>query len=401
MFIARQPILNRALGTYGYELLYRGNSTNDSFAHRIPEKATVEVIGDLFESGIDKITSSLPAFVNFDYQTILSDVVELIDPQHLVIEILENTKVDHQLLTRIQELKRKGYKIALDDFEEDYHTYPLIPLADIIKYDIINTPLPTIRLAVKQGLQDHKILLAEKVETEEEYKQAKKMGFHLFQGYFFHKPSIISQGVDKKSTKLQYIRLIKALKEPEPSYEYIAEIIESDVNLSYRLMKIIKHRSQEDTIRSIKRALVYMGFDEIERWINILMLQDLATNKPKELTKLSLIRSKFGELIAIHSDFKDKRFEVSMMCLFSTLDAILDLPMEQTLAGIALSQDIQEALIHKKGSLRIVLDLILAYEKAQWQEVTVYAGELDINEDTLHKSYLSAIETSQNILSLM
>lgn len=151
MFVARQPILNRALKIYGYELLYRSDYDAEEFPNISSEKATAEVVGDLFESGIEKITNNVHAFVNFDYSLILSDIVELIDPKHLIIEVLENTKVDERLINRIKYLKRKGYKIALDDFKKDYDTYPLIPLADIIKYDIISTPLDTIQMAVKKG----------------------------------------------------------------------------------------------------------------------------------------------------------------------------------------------------------------------------------------------------------
>lgn len=401
MFVARQPILNRALKIYGYELLYRRDYHAQEFCNISPERATAEVVGNLFESGINEITNNMHAFVNFDYNLILSDVIELIEPKHLVIEVLENTKVDQRLLNRITYLKRKGYKIALDDFEDDYDTYPLIPLADIIKYDIISTPLDTIQLAVQKGLAENKILLAEKVETQAEYEKAREMGFHLFQGFFFSRPSIISQSIDKKSTKLQYIRIVRELKKNEPSYQQIAEIIESDVNLSYRLLKIIKRRSEENIVYSIKRALVYMGFDEIERWINILMLQELAIDKPKELMKLSLVRSKFGENIANNSKSKNRTFEISMMCLFSSLDAILNQSMEQTLSGILVTNDVKKALIHKTGPLRPVLELVLAYEKGQWETVQSISKNIKIDDKKLYDGYLYAIKTSHKILMLM
>lgn len=153
-----------------------------------------------------------------------------------------------------------------------------------------------------------------------------------------------------------------------------------------------------DMVDSIKRALVLMGFKEIERWINILMLQDLTIDKPMELMKISLIRSKLGEIIANHSKFKTRRHEVSMMCLFSTLDAILDQPMDDTLEGIEISESIKQALIYKRGDIRPILDLIEAYERGNWLEVQSKALEIEIEKNQLVKLYLEALSWSQSIV---
>lgn len=397
MFIARQPIFNSLLKVYGYELLYRDTEKSTEFGNVSASKATAGVLGGLFEVGIEKIVDGGKAFVNCDYEFLVSDLIELIDPTKLIIEVLEDIKVDEKLIERLQELKKKGYKIALDDFVEEYDTYPIVPMADIIKYDIIATPLDSIKREVDIALCENKILLAEKIERKEEYEKAKAMGFNLFQGYFFSKPSIISKQNDKKTTKLHYARLISELKKPEPSYQNLAEIIETDVNLAYRLLRMIKNRQTDDIVDSIKRALIFMGFKEIERWINILMLQDLSIDKPMELTKLALTRSKLGEIIADRSKFKSRRYEVSMMCLFSTLDAILDQPMEKTLEGIEISKSIKQALIYKKGEIRPILNLILAYERGDWAKVQVKALEIEIDKNKLCELYLQALKWSKEI----
>lgn len=392
LFIARQPIFNKSLSVYGYELLYRDSETSTAFGGVSAQKATAGVLGSLFEIGISKITDDVRAFINFDYEFLMSDSIELIDPEKLVLEVLEDVKVDDALMRRLMDLKNKGYKIALDDFVEDYEDYPIVPIADIIKYDIMATPLESIGSEVKLALSQHKILLAEKIETEQEYEKAKAMGFNLFQGYFFSKPSIISKSNDKKSIKYNYIRLIAELKKPEPSYVTLAEIIETDVNLAYRLLRVIKNTRTDTIVQSIKKALIFMGFKEIERWINVLMLQDLATDKPLELTKLSLTRAKFGEVLASNSKFKPRIHEVSMMCLFSNLDAILDQPMIDALEGISLSDDIKEALIYKRGELRPILDLIYLYEKGNWDAVKIKSAQLGIKQKVICDNYLDALE---------
>lgn len=299
MFIARQPIFKRNLDVYGYELLYRSGIQSDHFDGVSPQYATATVIGGLFESGMDQIVEEKYAFINFDEDFILSSSLELIPSDTLIIEVLENIKIDQNLIERLKDLKNKGYKIALDDFVEEYKSYPLIPIADIIKFDLIETPLETIEKDISLAISQKKVLLAEKIETKEEFLKAKEMGFHLFQGYFFSKPSIVGKSYKRSTSKIQYSRILLELKKEEPSYQVLAEIIEKDVNLAYRLIRISSLRTEDELIYSVKRALTYMGMREIERWINILMLQDLGQSKPNELIKMSLIRSRFAETIAI------------------------------------------------------------------------------------------------------
>ena len=401
MFIARQPIFKTNLDVYGYELLFRSGSTSNAFDGTSATTATAGVLGGLFESGIDAIVDDKRAFINFDVDLIKADAIELIENNRLVIEVLEDVIVDDSLIERVKELRAKGYKIALDDFVESYHEYPLVPYADIIKYDLMLTPLETIRPYVVKALEHHKILLAEKVETEEVYKQAKEMGFTLFQGYFFSKPSIVGKSSSKSTTKTQYGRIIMELKKEEPSYQALAEIIENDVNLAYRLMRVIKTRAGDDLIYSIKRALTYMGLKEIERWINILMIQEMSHNKPKELMMMTLVRTKFSEAIAFNSNLKKIKYEASMMGLFSAIDAMLDQNMSEALGDISLPESVKEALIHHKGCLMPVLNLIYAYEKADFTLVSEYAKALEINEIRLGEVYFESIKWAQEIIKMM
>lgn len=388
------------MGVYGYELLYRDNEDSTEFGNVSACKATAGVFGGLFETGIDPIVEGVKAFINCDYDFLLSDSIELISSEKLVIEVLEDIKIDQKLIKRLEGLKDKGYKIALDDFVEDYSTYPIVEFADIIKYDIMATPLDEIQDQVDIALKDNKILLAEKIETKEDYEKAKSMGFDLFQGYFFSKPSIVSKGNDRKTIKLHYIRILSELEKTEPSYQNIAGIIGSDVNLAYRLLRVVKNSKSKDTVDSIKEALVYMGLKEMKRWINILMLQDLLIDKPMELMRVSLIRSKLGEIIAKHSKLKSRHHEISMMCLFSTLDSILDKPMEIVLRDIEISKNVKEALINKTGNIRPVLDLIQAYEKGKWEEVEFTGLKIGLDNERLLKAYLDALEWSKTVLEL-
>ena len=392
MFIARQPIFDRAMKVYGYELLFRSGENAEAYGGSSAEKSTASVLGGLFELGLEKIVGGRKAFINFDYNFILSDTIELINPEILVIEILENTTADKILLDRIGELKKMGYKIALDDFVEDAHNFPIVPIANIIKYDIIQTPLDTIKKDVKFVLAEKKIILAEKIENEEEFEKAKKMGFHLFQGYFFSKPKIVG-GVKKRlTTNTIYYRIISELHKEEPSFTKLADIIETDVNMAYKVLKLINQRKDEAELTTIKRALTRIGLNELERWVNVLMLQDISSNKPSELIRLSLVRSKFGELIATSSSFSNRRNEISLMFLFSVLDAMLDQTMKEALEGVSVSDDIKEVLINQEGPLKPMCEIVHSYEQGNWEEMNRVSKEIKLDKGKIFICYLEAIK---------
>lgn len=401
MYIARQPIFDIHKKIYGYELLFRNDQESKLFGKDVSSTvATATVIDGLFEAGMDSIVDSKKAFVNFDYEFLMSEAVELINPNTLIIEVLEDVVVDEFLLERIKYLKAKGYKIALDDFVEDYKDYLLTPLADIIKYDLIETPLEEIKKEVELALKDKKILLAEKIETNEEFLLAQKMGFHLFQGYFFFKPSIISKSNDKKSLKGQYCRILQELHKEEPSYQNLAEVIETDINLAYRFMRVASHKNTEDTIYSIRQALVYMGLREIERWINVLMLRELSSDKPIEIMNLSLVRAKFSEYISENSHYRNRKLEISIMCLLSMIDAILDIPMEEALDELLLSEDVKDALINRSGNLSPVFELVCAYESADWETVNEISSKIGLNEDLIMNGYFEALVWATEIINI-
>ena len=275
MYIARQAIFDRELKVYGYELLYRKSINSTQYDGVSSVQSSAAVLNGLYEIGLNKISDNKISFINFDSDFIHSDSLELIGPSDLVIEVLENVTMNDKLIQRIKYLKQRGYQIALDDFVSFYNTYPLVPLTDIIKFDILATPLDTIYKDVKKAIAQKKILLAEKIENIENFNQAKEMGFQLFQGYFFSKPYIVEKSSDASSTKYQYTRLIAELNQVEPSYQKLAEIIELDVNLAYRLVKVSSMHVGEDLIYSIKYALTYMGLKSSHRWIHVLMIKEL------------------------------------------------------------------------------------------------------------------------------
>lgn len=398
MFIARQPIFNTQLEVYGYELLFRLNSRSTQFGGVSSQGATAMVITGLFESGLENLIEDKIAFINFDEIFIHSEAVELIKPDRMIVEMLENIEVSSNLMARLADIKAMGYSIALDDFAQTYQTYPLTPLADIIKYDLLVTPLDTIAADIPAGLAQGKILLAEKVETQEEFLKAKALGFSLFQGYFFSKPRIAGRSFRATPSQIQYLQLMSEINADEPSFERLTELIEQDVTLTYRLLRLASFRAGSELISSIKFALSYIGLREFERWISILMIHEASKDKPAELIKISLIRTRFAESLAKQAGLSEQEHDAALMGLFSVLDAILDQPMAVVLAGIALPQAILDALITGQGSLLPIYELILAYEKGDWNRVETVAMALKIDDYAIYHDYRESIKWANNVI---
>lgn len=399
MFIARQPIFNKKEEVYGYELLYRINEKSTEYGGFSSQSATATVINGLFIHGLEKIINQKKAFINFDADVLNADFFHLIKPEYLIIEILEDVKITEKLISRVKDIKNEGYKIALDDFVENYSDYPLIQYADIIKFDIRETPLETIKHEVRKAKSDRKILLAEKIETREEYRLALKMGFQLFQGYFFSKPKIVEGIKGKKSINPNYLQIIDELQKEEPSYQVISEIIERDANLTFKLLRTIDQRAEKDSIYSIKRALTYLGLKELNYWITLLLMQDMGKDKPKELLNISLIRSKFAFKVSENSQLKKIKLEASLMGLLSNIDAFLDLPIHEVLQQIKVTQNIKNALLEKSGLLGDLLNLILLYEKGKWEEINKLCDKLNVEANKLKEYYFESIDETNNIIS--
>jgi EAL and modified HD-GYP domain-containing signal transduction protein len=399
MLIARQAIFNNDMTVYGYELLFRSGYQSSQYDGISAVQATATVLDGLYESGINKIVEDKLAFINCDAAFIMSDTLELISPDRLVIEVLEDVEPSEELIDKLNFLKQKGYKIALDDFYRSIDIYPIVPLADIIKFDIMATPLDTIQAQIERAITQKKVLLAEKVETKEEFQKAKSMGFELFQGYFFSKPSIIGKSNSHTTKKAQFTRIISELHNAEPSYQTLSEIIQTDASLSYRILSVSSKRAGNDPLYSIKNALMYMGFREIELWINIMMMREFSSNKPRELMKLALVRSKFAEEIAAHSSLKKLKQEASMLGLLSIIDAMLDQTFEVALKDLALPASITEALIDNTGTFKPLCELIRSYEKGDWEMVAATASSIHIKMDILAKDYIDAVNWAKDIMS--
>ena len=394
-FIGRQAILDQQQKVYAYEILFRSGLKNAFDPTLDGNVATQSVmVGAMLEFGLKKLVSDKKAFINFTEQNLLNRAPKLLPPENVVVEILENVQPTPEIVEAVRELKAEGYKIALDDFVLLPGYEPLIEMADIIKVDFRITTDPEERQKLREILPSHVRLLAEKIETEEEFHQAMAFGYVLFQGYFFCKPAILHQ---KKLTSnaLSRMRLLKEINRQNVDFASMTNIISSDTNLVHKLLTYINSAGIGllNHVSNLKQATVLLGASGVKRWVTLISLQTFSEDKPPELFTLSLLRAKFCELIA--GELKrpgltqDAGFLIGM---FSLLDVLLMLPMEEVLKEVALADDLNAALLGEDNDLRRILDLVIAYEKGDWDKVIACCEREHIPVDHLKPKYDAVLE---------
>ena len=394
-FIGRQAILDQQQKVYAYEILFRSGLKNAFDPTLDGNVATQSVmVGAMLEFGLKKLVSDKKAFINFTEQNLLNRAPKLLPPENVVVEILENVQPTSEIVEAVRELKADGYKIALDDFVLLPGYEPLIEMADIIKVDFRITTDPEERQKLREILPSHVRLLAEKIETEEEFHQAMAFGYVLFQGYFFCKPAILHQ---KKLTSnaLSRMRLLKEINRQNVDFASMTNIISSDTNLVHKLLTYINSAGigLVNHVSNLKQATVLLGASGVKRWVTLISLQTFSEDKPPELFTLSLLRAKFCELIA--GELKrpgltqDAGFLIGM---FSLLDVLLMLPMEEVLKEVALADDLNAALLGEDNDLRRILDLVIAYEKGDWDKVIACCEREHIPVDHLKPKYDAVLE---------
>lgn len=389
-FIGRQAILDQKKNVYAYEILFRSGLKNAFDPSLDGNVATQSVmVNTMLDFGMKKLVSDKKAFINFTEKNLLNRAPQLLPADSIVVEILETVQPTPAILEAVQELKDEGYKIALDDFVLLPGYELLIDMADIIKVDFRITEDPEERKRLREILPGHVRLLAEKIETEEEFHQALEYGYVLFQGYFFCKPVVLHK---KKLTSnaLSQIRLLKEVNRQDFDFSAIINVISSDTNLVHKLLTYINSVGIGLTyhISNLRQAAVLLGSGGMRRWVTLISLQTFSEDKPPELFTISLLRAKFCELIAHEIKRPDLTPDTGFLLgMFSLLDVLLSQPMEEVLKEVGLSSELNAALLGEDNILRHVLDLVIAYEQGDWDKVIACCRRENIPVEHLQPCY--------------
>lgn len=401
VFVARQPIFTKEKTIFGYELLFRRGLEN-AFPDIDGDTATSNVLSSTFFSfELKDILADKPGLINFTRELILEKTPLLFPQQHIIIEVLEDIEPDAKIIDTLRLFRDKGFNIALDDFIYHKKFEPMMALCRIIKFDLIATPLDTLEKIIADIQSNYKItLLAEKVETYDEFEKAKSMGFNLFQGYFFSKPEILSKK-DIPGSKMTKLNLVNEAGRRRPDFQKIEKLIKMDVSISFKLLKFINsaYYQRKTPINTIKDAITYLGEDELRRFIHVVVVSDLNQDKPNELIRSSIIRARMCEQCGTVLKSAFSTDELFTLGLFSFMGAILDMEMADILKNIYFSDKMKEALLERDKEFKRILAIVACVEQGDWQNslFTVMAGTRI--ERKLPEFYLDALKMADSFLS--
>jgi c-di-GMP-related signal transduction protein len=393
-FVARQPILDRDRRVYAYELLFRSGIQNSCQSTNL-EQASLSMFDTSLLIGLHRLTGGQRAFINCPRDFLLQKYLSLLPRELVVVELLETMVPDAEVIEACLGLKQEGYLLALDDFVDTPDWAPLVEIADFIKVDFRLTNRSEQRaLAARYGGKGIR-MLAEKVETPEEFAVAMDLGYSLFQGYFFCKPEILQQRTIP-TYKLAYLQLLQAVAADDFSFDALASTIGHEPSLTFKLLRYLNSAAfgLRSEIHSIHHALSLLGERELRKWIAVVSVSVLADGKPDELMTVPLVRGRFCELLAPQAKMADQAGDLFLLGLLSVMDAVLEMPLDVILAELPVRKEIKEALLDRPVPYRNLLDLAKAYERADWGKIRTLASVLKIKEVKISELYLSAVEWS-------
>jgi len=401
VFVARQAIFDRRLKVYGYELLFRSRLDSNS-AESADSAASLQVITNSFFSiGMERLLGGAKAFINFPQDLLTDERIFSLPARQTVIEILETVRPEPDLVDACRVLREKGYVLALDDFAHLNGWDRLANLVSIIKVDFRATTEDQQQALVERYSGRGICMLAEKIETQEEFQRACKMGYHYFQGFFFARPVIVSRR-EIPGSKLGYLKILQEIHRPELELLAIEALIQREVSLASKLLRYVNSSifGWVNPVHSIRQALALLGEQEIRNWVSLTALPTLASDKPSELIRTALLRARFSELLAPWAGIAHRKSDLFLIGLFSLLDAMLGRPLAEILDEMRLGGDIAEALLGTAPAgqpLAAVFTLVRQYETAGWNALAEGASRLRVPTEIIVDLYLEAASWSDEI----
>jgi len=401
VFVARQPIFQRDLQVYGYELLYRANMEN-SFDGTPDDIATARVIANAFLSiGAEKLLNGKPAFLNFNSSLLTLEYAALASLQSAVVEILENVEPLPEVLTACRKLKAKGYTLALDDSVDEERIGPWIDLVDIVKVDFLKTDARK-RDKILALCKRHDIrVLAEKLETQQDFEHAAALGYDYYQGYFFARPTIL-RGRAIPDAKLMLLQLLREISRPEVDFDQVEKLLQRNVSLVYKLLRYVNSAvfSWRSKITSVRHAMGLLGETELRKWLSLLLVSQLGSNAIPEVVVNSLVRARFAELVSPMIDLESRKSSAFLLGLLSNLDTLLNCPMTEALAELNLDDELSNALLGQRSdhdTFSELRELMDAYEATDSAKILGISEDFRLPATDLTKAYVQAVEWADSV----
>ncbi|MGD9786834.1 MAG: EAL and HDOD domain-containing protein [Sulfuricellaceae bacterium] len=360
-FLGRQPILNREQNIVAYELLFRSSGGSNAANVADDLSATANVILQAFaDLGIDTVLSSHRGFINVSADLLMSEMVELLPRDRVVLELLETITITPEVVERCRELKAKGFSLALDDFLFDDVYLPLFDIVDVIKIDLLALKPGQLEVYVNRLRHWPVQLLAEKIDTPEQARRCMELGFELFQGYYFAKPAILS-GRRADPAHLALLKLLGLVLSDAETTE-LEQIFKRDPGLTYNLLKLVNSvaMGMRQKITSLNHAIVVLGRHQLQRWLQLLLFAHRsAGNLNDPLLQLAATRGRLMELLAARVAPGNRQTEEQafMAGIMSLIDTLLAMPKEEIVDQLNLPDAVRNAILNRQGVLGEMLRL--------------------------------------------
>jgi len=394
-FVARQPILTADEIIFGYELLFRDGVEN-FFNSSDQDAASRSALNTSMLIGLNVLCNGARAFVNCTRDTLLKDYITLLPSGQTVVEVLETVPADDEVVAACRRLKEAGYTIALDDFAVDDPREPLTDLADIIKVDLKATSAADAAAMVKRYGPWRCRMLAEKVETREQFASTKKDGFLYFQGYFFRRPETITAH-EIPTNQLNYLRMLSAVSQRELDLRQIEDLVKGEASLCYRLLRYLNSAvfGFGAEIHSVRHGLSILGEKEVRRWIRLVATLGAGQDKPSDLVLAALVRARFCELLSPKIERGDS--DLFLMGMLSLMDTILEIPMRQVLDNVPIDMESKAVLLGGPSKLQPFYQLMLAQEAGNWKAVSELSSQLHLADSEVADSYWRAMQWAREV----
>jgi EAL and modified HD-GYP domain-containing signal transduction protein len=394
-YVARQPIMDRRSRVHGYELLFRAGP--EAAFRGDGDLATRTMLDNAVVFGLEKLAAGMPAFMNCTRESLTGELVNVLPPSMTVLEILESLEPTAELIAACRKLKSAGFRLALDDFTWRPKFAPLVELADYIKVDFFLAGAEARKELLKRLSGVTVALIAEKVETQEEYRQACEEGFTLFQGYYFCRP-VLLQNRQVPANRLSHIEILQLLRGDTIELKRLTELLKRDASLTYRLLRLVNSPmcAVRQEVNSIQAALLAVGEETFRRIAMLAITSELNSNQPAEILRMAFVRGRFCELAAGSSGLD--RTEQYLVGLLSLLPAMLRLPMAELTPALPLRDEVRRALEGTANPVRSLLSWLEFHERADWAGSDLAAESNGLRREGLLDNYAEAVIWAEDAL---
>ena len=395
--VARQAIYNDAMAVTAYELLYRESASALKAMVTDARRATLRVISNAaLEIGLDRLAGGLPVHINFPRELLIGDPMLPLEPASVVIEVLEDVPADREVLAGIALLRQRGHRIALDDYSVRETDRALLDVADIVKLALSQqdpAELPrTVRELKARGLH----LIAEEVETVEQFDRCIELGFDGFQGYFLQHPQTF-QAQRVPSNKIGTLRLLTELSREDVTVDEVERVVAQDMSMSYRVLRCINSSfyNLPRKVDSIRQAIVILGLDPLRQLCSLVALQGF-DDRPPSLLIVAMARARMCEQLGRLAGAHDTG-PYFITGLFSMLNVLTGVPVAKLVEELPLAKPVEIALINETGELGVALHCVRAYERGRWKDVSFH----NLPHEVIRAAYVDAVFWAEQARALM